>query len=62
MSTTKEANNPIHYIIVTVAVFIGLFGVYIRFAGDTVIYSWIGNTFMVLGVVVALKGVFGMLK
>lgn len=62
MSTTEQANAPRHYILLTVAIIIGIFGVYFRFAGDTAIFSWVANTCMVIGAVVALKAVFSMLR
>lgn len=62
MSTTEQANAPSHYILLTVAIVIGLFGVYFRFAGDTPFYSWTSNIIMVVGAIIAFKAVFSMLK
>lgn len=64
MSNTNAANSPSHYMLITLAVVIGLAGVYVRFIGDqtTNTTSIIGNVLMVLGTIVALKAVFGILK
>jgi hypothetical protein len=62
MSSTEHANEERHYILLTVAIVIGLVGVYLRFAGDAPYYSWIANVILILGVAVALKAVFSILK
>ncbi|MGZ3750143.1 MAG: hypothetical protein ACXVB0_06685 [Mucilaginibacter sp.] len=62
MSSTEQANDERHYILLTVAIVIGLVGVYLRFVGDAPYYSWIANVVLILGVAVALKAVFAILK
>ena len=62
MSSTEHANDERHYILLTVAIVIGLVGVYLRFAGDAPYYSWIANVILVIGVAIALKAVFSILK
>lgn len=62
MNSTEHANDERHYILLTVAIVIGLVGVYLRFAGDEPYFSWIANVVLVLGVAVALKAVFSILK
>jgi hypothetical protein len=67
MSSIENANNENHYKLLTVAIFIGIVGVYFRFAagdasGHVSIYNWISNIILITGVGVALKGVFAILK
>ena len=62
MSSVENANDERHYILITIAIIIGLFGVFFRFAGEAPYYSWIANVILVTGVAVALKGVFAILK
>jgi hypothetical protein len=62
MSSTEHANDERHYILLTVAIVIGLVGVYLRFAGEEPYYSWIANVILVIGVAIALKAVFSILK
>jgi len=62
MSSTEQANDERHYILLTVAIVIGLVGVYLRFAGDAPYFSWIANVILIMGVALALKGVFAILK
>jgi len=62
MSSTEHANDERHYILLTVAIVIGLVGVYLRFVGDAPYYSWIANVILITGVAIALKGVFSILK
>jgi len=67
MNKTEEANDEKHYVLITLAVIIGVFGVYYRFAApdDTwhvATYNWIANIFFIIGIVLGLKGVFSILK
>jgi len=62
MSSTEHANDERHYILITVAIAIGLIGVFLRFAGEAPYYSWIANVILIIGVAIALKGVFAILK
>jgi hypothetical protein len=62
MSSTEQANDERHYILLTVAIAIGLIGVFLRFAGEAPYYSWIANVILIIGVAIALKGVFAILK
>ena len=62
MSSTEHANDERHYILLTVAIVIGLVGVYLRFAGDAPYFSWIANVILIIGVAIALKGIFAILK
>jgi len=62
MENTEHANAPRHYILLTVAIFVGLFGVYFRFFGEDVIYSIIANFVLVIAVIFGLKIVFDILK
>jgi len=62
MSSTEQANDERHYILITIAIAIGLIGVFLRFAGEAPYYSWIANVILIIGVAIALKGVFAILK
>jgi hypothetical protein len=62
MSSTQEANDERHYILLTIAIVIGVVGVYLRFVGDAPYYSWIANVVLIIGVALALKAVFTILK
>jgi hypothetical protein len=62
MSSTEHANDERHYILITIAIAIGLVGVFLRFAGDAPYFNWIANIILIIGVAVALKGVFSILK
>jgi hypothetical protein len=62
MSSTEHANDERHYILITIAIAIGLIGVFLRFAGDAPYYSWIANVILIIGVGIALKGVFSILQ
>jgi hypothetical protein len=61
MNPTEEANAEGHYLLITVAVIIGVTGVYLRFA-DFQYSNIIANVLLILGVAVALKAVFAILK
>jgi hypothetical protein len=61
MNTTEEANSPSHYLLMVVAVIIGIVGVYLRFF-DFRYNNIIANIILGIGVIVALKAVFAVLK
>ncbi len=62
MNSREQANDARHYVLLTVAIVIGLVGVFLRFAGEAPYYSWIANVILIVGVAIALKGVFAILK
>ena len=62
MENTENANAPRHYLLLTVAIFIGIVGVYFRFFGETVIYSIISNIILIVAVIFGLKIVFDILE
>jgi hypothetical protein len=67
MSSIENANNERHYMLLTVAIFVGIIGVFFRFAADdasghVAIYNWVSNIILIIGVGIALKGVFSILK
>ena len=61
MSSTENANAESHYLTIVLALVIGIPGVYLRFVDfhNNVI---VANILLVIGVVIALKGVFGIWK
>ncbi|MEO8885780.1 MAG: hypothetical protein ABI367_06930 [Mucilaginibacter sp.] len=61
MSSIQEANSERHYILIVIAIIIGLVGVYLRFA-DFKHASAVANIILAAGVVVCLKAVFAILK
>ena len=61
MNKTEEANSERHYILLVVAIIIGLVGIYIRFASFPHASS-VANVILVAGVVVCLKAVFDIVK
>ena len=61
MISPQEANEPRHYVMLVVAIVIGLVGVYLRFF-DFKYASAIANVFLVIGTGIALKAVFAIMK
>ena len=61
MNQTEEANSESHYLLIVVAVIIGVIGVYLRFA-DFHFATIIANILLVIGIGIALKAVFAILK
>jgi hypothetical protein len=53
----QEANSERHYILLVIAIVIGLVGVYLRFA-DFKHASIVANIIMAIGAGVALKAIF----
>jgi acyl-CoA synthetase (NDP forming) len=61
MSSMQEANSERHYILLVIAIVIGLVGVYLRFA-DFRHASAVANVILAIGTGVALKAVFTIIK
>ena len=61
MNQTEEANQESHYILLVVAIIIGLTGVYLRFA-DFRYNNIVANIILIVGVAIALKAIFAILK
>jgi len=61
MNPTEEANSESHYLLIVVAVIIGVTGVYLRFA-DFRYNNIIANIILIIGVALGLKAVFAILK
>ena len=62
MNKAQEANSPRHYLLLTLAVVVGLAGVYLRFAGDAPIFNIVANILLVVGIIIALRAVFTIMK
>ncbi|RYZ94515.1 MAG: hypothetical protein EOP47_27710 [Sphingobacteriaceae bacterium] len=62
MKSLENANAEGHYKLLILAIAIGLFGCFFRFAGEASFYSWIANVAVVIGTIIALKAVFAILK
>ena len=61
MNSTEEANSESHYLLIVVAIIVGVTGVYLRFA-DFHYSGIIANILLIVGVGLALKAVFAILK
>jgi hypothetical protein len=62
MNTTEEANDERHYLLLVVAIVIGVTGVYLRFLFDFRHVNILANTVLIIGVAIALKAIYGILK
>jgi len=67
MNSVDNANDERHYFSLVIAIIIGLVGVYFRFAADSAsnhvaMYNWVSNIVLIIGVAIALKGIFAILK
>jgi hypothetical protein len=66
MSSLEKANSINIYVILTVAIIVGMAGVFFRFLdqifGHGFIFTSVSNIILVIGILIALKGVFAILK
>jgi len=62
MSSAEQANDTRHYVLLTIAIIIGIVGVYFRFLGNSFMYTSISNVILIIGIILALKGVFAIMK
>jgi len=57
----EAASEPRHYIILVIAIILGIIGVYLRFA-DFKHSSEIADVIMFIGTIIAIKTVFNIMK
>jgi hypothetical protein len=57
----KRANELSIYKLMVVGILIGILGVYLRFAGDSTTLSIVSWVILLIGTIVACKGVFKIL-
>jgi uncharacterized membrane protein len=57
----KRANDTSIYKLMTVGILVGILGVFLRFAGDSATLSIISWAILLIGAVIACKGVFKIL-
>ncbi|MBK0382732.1 hypothetical protein I5M32_07150 [Pedobacter sp. SD-b] len=58
-----NANNPSHYKIIILGVFIGLFGIYVKqFVYHSMLVDMIGWAITIIGAAIAISGVMRVLK
>ncbi len=65
MESMENANAEGHYKLLTVAIVIGIVGVFLRFAGDAntgFMFTSISNIILIIGILIALKCVFSIMK
>lgn len=62
MNKSTTANDTRNYVILTIAIMIGMVGVFFRFLGDSFFYTSVSNVFLVIAIIIALRGVFTILK
>ena len=62
MNKTEEANEERHYLLLVVAIFIGIIGVFLRFAADFRHVNLVANIILIIGVAIAMKAVSDILK
>lgn len=61
-NSTVEANNPSHYISITIGIVIGLIGVFLRFTGSWPMIDTVSNIIWIIGIVICLRSVLRILK
>jgi len=59
---TNNANNPAHYTLMVVGIFVTVLGAMLRFAGEWMFIDIISNIIFIVGVVLCLKSVINILK
>jgi F0F1-type ATP synthase assembly protein I len=62
MQKSTTANDTRNYVTLTIAIIIGMVGVYFRFLGDSFFYTSVSNVILIIGIIIALRVVFSILK
>lgn len=60
--STDNANNPSHYILMALGVFVSVLGAVLRFIADWGFVDLLSNIILVIGVILCLKSVINILK
>jgi hypothetical protein len=58
----NNANETKHYIILVVAIILGIAGTFVRFVEDSFLFTSIGNVLLIIGSVIAISTVFKIMK
>ncbi|HCN82439.1 MAG TPA: hypothetical protein DIT07_02300 [Sphingobacteriaceae bacterium] len=58
----NNANETSHYVLLTVGIAVGMFGVMLRFTGDWVHLDLLANFIFIVGTIISLKAVTTILK
>jgi hypothetical protein len=59
---SNNANATSHYILILFAVIIGITGLLLRFTGTWALIDIVSNVIFIIGIALALKAVFNILK
>ncbi|MBC8053392.1 MAG: hypothetical protein H7Y13_10035 [Sphingobacteriaceae bacterium] len=59
---SANANNPAHYSLLAIGVFVTVLGAVLRFIADWAMVDVISNIILVIGVFICLKSVLAILK
>lgn len=63
MDSRANANETSHYMVLTVAIIIGVIGVFARFWGpESFMLTSISNVILVIAILIALRTVFAIIK
>ena len=60
--STDNANNPSHYVLMAIGVFVSVLGAVLRFIADWAFVDLLSNIILVIGVILCLKSVINILK
>ena len=59
---SENANNPSHYTLLTLGIFVTILGSLLRFIADWTFVDVISNIIFIIGVILCLKAVINILK
>ena len=59
---SDNANNPAHYSMMTIGIFITMAGALLRFTGEWALIDIVSNLITVVGIALSLKSAYNILK
>lgn len=62
VSTDNNANQTHYYVTLVIAVAFGLAGTFFRFLQDSFLFTSISNILLIIGIIIALRTVFRIMK
>jgi hypothetical protein len=57
-----NANNPSHYVLMTIGIVVTIIGTFLRFVADWTIVDIVSNVIFIVGVIICIKSVMNILK
>ena len=59
---SENANNPSHYVLLAIGIFVAVLGMLLRFLGEWSLIDIVSNIVLIIGAILCIKAVISILK